>query len=111
MPSKQEKQRRKALVRSIEEKDRAEAEARLPISKQDLLSLFVYVDDKWDEHGCDHTLRHTLEFIRQKGLPEDQVVDWLIEQGGGCDCEVLANVVEHWIEDHMSVRQWKFEGE
>ena len=111
MPSKQEKRRRKELVNSIEQKQRAEAEANLPLSRRDLLDLFIWVDDRWDQYGCDRTLRHTLEFIKLRGLAEERIIEWLAEQGGYCDCEVLGNVVERWIDDPGAVRQWKFEGQ
>jgi len=29
-------------------------------------------------------------------LDEDRIIPWLEEHGGGCDCEVLANVEEEF---------------
>jgi hypothetical protein len=116
MTSKEEKKRRKALVRAWQEQEQttmeAEADERLPFPRQDLVHLFRYVDDRWDEHGCDHTLGGAIEYLNKIGLPKDQredVLDWLIEQGGGCDCEILANVAERWI-DAYNPEEWSFEG-
>jgi hypothetical protein len=106
MPSKVEKQRRKRLVKE-EEARRGIVEPPPPISGPELMRLFEYVDYMWAENGCDHTLRHTRQYIRQQGLPEEELVEWLTEHGGGCDCEVLANVAEPWIDG--TEREWKFE--
>ena len=112
MVSKEEKKRRKELLAAWEQKEHESWEAKLPASKEDLVSLFEWVDDGWDEEGCDRTLRRTLEFIRLRGLPEEEVVGWLMEHGGGCDCEVLANVASEWIENGLTPpREWQFEGE
>lgn len=98
MPSKEERRRRRALVRAIEEKQSAEAVARMPISRADLYSLFDWVDGHVIEEGCDHTLRHTRDFIRARGLAEEDIVKWLVEYGGHCDCEVIMNVEGTWRE-------------
>lgn len=98
MPSKEEKERRKKLVKALQEKERAEAIARLPLSRQAMRDLFDWVDVKLED-GCDSTLRYTLQFIRDRGLAEESIVQWLKEYGGGCDCEVIANVRGTWRDD------------
>lgn len=67
----------------------------MPLSKSDLEALFDRLDGTADE-GCAGTLRRTEKFLHEHGLPEKSVTDWLIAYGGGCDCEVLANVEEVW---------------
>jgi hypothetical protein len=74
----------------------AEAEAAMPISKPDLKALFDYVDEKLEDDGCDRTLKATTAFLLQRQLPQDLITDWLREEGGGCDCEVIANVEGTW---------------
>jgi hypothetical protein len=98
MPSKEEKERRKKLVKALGEEEHAEAIAKLPLSKQAMREMFDWVDDKL-QAGCDTTLQYTLEFIRGRGLPEEEIVKWLKEYGGGCDCEVIANVEGTWRDD------------
>jgi hypothetical protein len=105
MPSKGEKRRRRAIVRGMREKEHAEAEARMPISKVDLRDLFELLDKTlFEERGeqiwchCDHTLRKTREFLRSRSLPEETIANWLKEYGGYCDCEVAANVSNYWAE-------------
>ena len=98
MPSKEEKERRKKLVKTLQEKEHAGAIAKLPLSKQDMREMFDWVDAKLQD-GCDTTLRYTLEFIKGRELPEEEIVQWLKEYGGGCDCEVIANVESTWGDD------------
>jgi hypothetical protein len=117
MTSKDEKNRRKELVRSWQAGERATAEAeadrRLPFSRQGLWALFRYVSDGWDEHGCDGTPRRAIEYLNKVGLSQDKqndVLDWLAEQGGACDCEILANVADKWV-DNFNPKEWNFAGD
>ena len=91
-----ERHQKKDLKRQFREHERAEAEARLPLAKRDLAALFNHLDEQVGEHGCDHTLRHTLAFLAARGLDGGAVLPWLRESGGSCDCEVLANVEDQW---------------
>jgi len=77
----------------------------MPISKADLRDLFTLLDSTlFEQRGdkiwchCDHTLRHTREFLRSRSLPEEAIAEWLGEYGGYCDCEVAANVTNYWTE-------------
>src|SRR5882724_3081174 len=90
--TKEEQARRKVIKQELRQKNRTEAEAKLPIDRPSLQKLFDYLDDRLAQDGCDHTLRKTQAFIQEKNLPEEAVIDWLAEYGGYCDCEVLANV-------------------
>ncbi len=68
----------------------------MPISHKDLSELFSFLDESLDKAPCQHTLRYTLDFLAERRLFENEIVRWLGEYGGFCDCEVLANVAEHW---------------
>ena len=84
------------------------AERDLPASKEDLVALFEWVDDKLLEggdqtlkytldqlaSGCDHALKYTLEFAAGHSLERGRLVRWLKEHGGYCDCEVVINVAD-----------------
>jgi hypothetical protein len=95
MPSKSETEQRKKLVCEAARREQVSAEARMPISKADLAELFNHLDSALVA-GCDHSLRFTLAFLEAKELPSGAVIPWLGEYGGFCDCEVLANVEDHW---------------
>jgi hypothetical protein len=95
MPSKSESERRKAIVKDIAQREREAAIALMPISGVHLAELFDYLDTALVS-GCDHSLSFTRTFIHGHGLSKSAIVAWLGEYGGYCDCEVLANVEEHW---------------
>jgi hypothetical protein len=96
MANKEEKKRRQALVEKIAQEKQSQAEAAMPISKPDLKALFDYVDERLEQDGCDHTLKATRSFLAQQNLPQEPILDWLVEEGGGCDCEIIANVEDGW---------------
>jgi hypothetical protein len=49
------------------------------------------------EKACDDTNRLTKLFLNQIGATNSQeVLDWLADKGGYCDCEILANVEEQF---------------
>ena len=67
-----------------------------PISDALLESLFKAVDAQVENSGCDHTLQFTRAWIAERKQPEAEILSWLREHGGCCDCEVLANSADHW---------------
>jgi len=98
MNDRPEKQRRKQALRLVRERQRAEARAALPLPDCELRAMFDELDRELPSHGCDHTRRLTLLFLERRGLPTEAVLSWLDAHGGFCDCEVLANVKEHWLD-------------
>jgi hypothetical protein len=93
-----EKERRKALQRQARDQQRAQARAAQPLNDDQLRELFDALDEQLSSGPCDHTLRLTRQFLDSAGASAETVIPWLVEHGGGCDCEVLANVEEHWLE-------------
>jgi hypothetical protein len=95
MTSQAERERRKALARELKQRERQAAEARMPLSRDELAALFDHLDEALTA-GCDHSLRFTRQFLAVRSLSEEAIVPWLGEHGGFCDCEVLANVEDAW---------------
>lgn len=77
---------------------RLAAREAFPIADPLLKSLFDSVDERVEEEGCDHSLRFTTEWLTTNAQPVEEVLAWLSEHGGYCDCEVVANAAEHWEE-------------
>lgn len=98
MPSSSEKHRRKELKQQVRQREQARQEAGMPLSHEALSSLFGHLDGALSE-GCDHSLRLTRAWLGARGLDEQRIVTWLGDLGGGCDCEVLANVEEKFSSD------------
>lgn len=95
MASKEEKRRRAALIQAMVAEDTKKAIEEMPISLTHLGQLFDHLDEKLEE-CCDHTPRITAAFLKSNNLNPESILPWLQEQGGFCDCEILANVEESW---------------
>ncbi|WP_294213134.1 DUF2695 domain-containing protein [Chryseobacterium endophyticum] len=92
---KDEKARRKQILSELRQKQQQEFEQSLPIDREILANLFDYLDDQLEESGCDDTNILTATFLKNKKIENiEMVLDWLAENGGYCDCEILANVEE-----------------
>jgi hypothetical protein len=97
MPGKNEKERRKQIMNDLRQKEGEEFEASLPLSRDTFKQLFDYLDTELTSKGCDNTSLLTQNFLEQQEIRNiDAVLTWLCEYGGYCDCEVLANVEQHF---------------
>jgi hypothetical protein len=82
-------ERKRLLKKNWKAEEQAKLIASIPIPHNDLRNLFDCLDEAGE---CDHTLRATIQFLRDRNLDVDGTVAWLGEHGGFCDCEVLSNV-------------------
>lgn len=76
-----------------------------PLNNNDLEDLWKYLSQYMDfidaqtARRCDGTLYYTMAWARQR-LPADMVtacLDWLCAVDGGCDCNVITNVLPRYI--------------
>ena len=110
MLSKEKKKRRREIVKSIRAHEHAQAEAGRSLDKRvlrELLahlerSVFVRLENGQPAVLCDHTLKHTKKFLQDLGVWQDELVEWLGEYGGYCDCEVAYNVFEYWTPERLA---------
>ena len=86
------KDQRRAMIKQYKDEQKNKFINSLPISCDIFHKLFDYLDERLSEEHCNNNLKMTEEFFKQCNIPIEKVEDWLIENGGGCDCEVLANV-------------------
>ncbi len=97
MPDKNETERRRQIKRELREKAKLEFERSLPISRERFNTLFDFLDELLSENECDDTLTLTRKFLEENKITNtDEVVSWLHNNGGYCDCEVLYNVEEQF---------------
>lgn len=90
-----EKQRKKQLIKEFKQKQIEEFEQSLPMERKLFENLFDYLDNKFEENDCDDTNKMTTEFLKKNKIENIQLIlNWLSENGGYCDCEILANVEE-----------------
>ena len=70
-----------------------------PIPKEHLRDLFEHLDrSSMRGYQCDHRFTLTRPFLKDRALPENEILAWLSEQGAGCDCEIMFNVAPEWEE-------------
>jgi len=78
------------------DEQRAAARAAFPLSSEELEELFDGVDSAIEQNGCDHTLRYTEQWLAAHVSDPLPTLTWLRNNGGCCDCEVIANACDHW---------------
>ncbi|MDC7783374.1 DUF2695 domain-containing protein [Priestia megaterium] len=91
-----EKKDKKLLKRLALLKEYAGKWQELDMTSEQLQSLEIYLQEKLEVYGCDHTLVYTREWLDISTLHDKKsnVVKALQNQGGFCDCEVLMNVID-----------------
>ncbi len=100
MPDKYEIERRKQIKTNLRLKARQDFENSLPTSRENFEALFNYLDEKLTENHCDKTLKYSVEFFQSLKLDNiETITEWLGENSGYCDCEVLTNVEEKFGDD------------
>jgi len=69
----------------------------LPVDQAILLDMFGFLRGKLKGLECDHTHKLTVEWLKENGhaAKTDEIVRWLIECGGECDCKVIAELTPH----------------
>ena len=71
------------------------------LSIEQVEALFDFVAEKLDETECDHSCRYTQEWL-DMNIPENEHEKVLLEiedMGGYCDCEVLMNCYEDYMDE------------
>ena len=97
MPDKSEKERRKQIMDDLKKKADQEFESSLPMSRDSFKNLFDCLETELTDKNCNDTNSLTKAFLLQSKIEnEDEVLEWLAEHGGYCDCEILANVEEQF---------------
>ena len=88
-----DKQKRKEILNQLAEKKLAEFRKDLPIGESVFLVLFDNLDIELGKHNCDHTTKLTEIFLAKNNIEnKNTVIEWFADNGGFCDCEILANV-------------------
>ncbi len=98
MSNRDSRNSRKIALKRWKDSQRAAARAKLPLPNDQLQALFDMLDRELPRAGCDRTRRLTESFLRQRDHDVAAVFAWLDDNGGFCDCEVLANTEQYWLE-------------
>lgn len=93
--NKDEKERRKQILNELSKKKQQEFEEGLPMDREVFKNLFDDLNNQLEEKGCDNTTTLTAAFLENNKISKiENVIHWLADNGGHCDCEILANVEE-----------------
>ena len=57
-------------------------------------AFWFFLDEKLGNEACNDTLKFTIEYLNDHSLDTENIVAWLKNKGGYCDCEVLNNIEE-----------------
>ncbi|MBS7256668.1 DUF2695 domain-containing protein [Flavobacterium branchiicola] len=88
-----DKKRRKEILAQINKENLIEFRQNLPLDENVFPKLFDFLDDELKKQGCNHSSSITQTFLQKTGVSNTiEVIEWLAENGGFCDCEILANV-------------------
>lgn len=92
-----EKQRKKELKQQWQKEQQLIFESSLPMSRACFTQFFDALDHSLEKDGCNHTNEKTIGILKSMDVKNiEEVLLWLREYGGYCDCEVLWNVEEHF---------------
>jgi hypothetical protein len=86
-----DKKAKKAMRDAVRQQQRMQARAAFPLPVSELKLLFDTLDVELPRQPCDHTRRLTKQWIESRGHDVEAVFEWLDDNGGYCDCEVLFN--------------------
>lgn len=94
MPARIEETPRKGALLELRTIARTRMLNSLPASPLVLKQMFDYIERRLQEQDCADNLALVHEFAVRNQLPAPQLIAWLEENGGYCDCEALDNVEE-----------------
>lgn len=85
---------RKHALKAYREAQNVRFESSLPMERELFSQLFDYLDEQLENHKCQNDFTMTEAFLKAHSISAKPVLEWLCENGAGCDCEVLLNVEE-----------------
>ena len=92
------KEDKKKLINEYKMMQKKEFESSLPMERKLFYKLFDFLNDKSETTECKHDFFLTKEFLKDKNIEIQKVLEFLEENGAGCDCEVIFNVEEKFEE-------------
>ena len=90
---------RKREIENLEQMSGEELQAfldTLPAGQETISALLDYVEDELYESECNHSLQYSMRFMMENDLNFPKITSWLNDNGGYCDCKVLAEIAPKW---------------
>jgi|ERR1035437_357534 hypothetical protein len=90
---------RKRQIENLEQLSGEELQAfldSLPTGQDTISDLLDYVEDELYDAECNHSLQYSMKFMMENHLNFPKITSWLNENGGYCDCKVMAEIAPKW---------------
>lgn len=68
----------------------------LPAGQETISGLLDFVEDELYDSECNHSLQHSMRYMMENRLDFSKITSWLNNNGGYCDCKVLAEIAPIW---------------
>ena len=90
---------RKREIENLEQLSGEELQAfidSLPAGQDTISDLIDSVEDELYDTECNHSLQYSMKFMMDNRLNFPKITSWLNDNGGYCDCKVLAEIAPIW---------------
>ena len=90
---------RKRQIENLEQMSGEELRAfldSLPEQQATISGLLDHVEDELYDAECNHSLQYAMRYMMDNRLDFPRLTSWLNENGGYCDCKVLAEIAPAW---------------
>ncbi len=88
------KEQKKKNIREWKQKEREKFLKTLPFSEEKFNELFDYLDAELEKTKCKNDYTLSKMFLEKNSIDFENCIDFFIQNGGGCDCEILMNIEE-----------------
>ena len=68
----------------------------LPAGQATVSELLDFIEDELYENECNHSLQYAMRFMMDNRLDFGKLTSWLNDNGGYCDCKVMAEIAPIW---------------
>src|SRR5438105_1568978 len=68
----------------------------LPAGQDTISGLVDFIEDELYENECNDSLQFAMKFMMDNRLNFPRLTSWLNENGGYCDCKVMAEIAPKW---------------
>lgn len=68
----------------------------LPAGQDTISALLDHIEDELFENECNHSLQYAMKFMMDNRLNFPRLTSWLNDNGGYCDCKVMAEIAPIW---------------
>ena len=96
MSERPDKVSRRESLHRWKSQQRADARSKLPLPESEMQRLFEMLSQELARNGRNHTLRFVRQWCDLQMIPVAKLESWLLDNGGYCDCEALANAEQAW---------------